>query len=323
MTDPVLTTAIQTLAHTRALKDGSVAPRGFSFAFKEVDPITQAFRRMVRGLEFDVSEMAITTYICAKSHGKPFTALPIFLVRAFHHGAIVIGAGSGIAHPRQLEGGKVGLNRGYTVTTGVWARGIMQDEYGVDLRRINWVLSGDEHVEEFRHGPNVAPMPQGRTLEAMLAAGELDAAIGIASDGPDVRPLIPEAAEHGFDMLARNGHYPINHVVVVRDELIQAHPGLAQNIYDAFEQAKQIYLARLARSAEAAEAAKGDGAELSAADRFNLRVMRTVGGDPLPYGLEPNRAMVDTVVRHAREQGIIDRPFTADELFVPVRTARN
>src|SRR5690606_13781297 len=151
----------------------------------------------VRHRDFDISEMALTTYICAKSHGKRLTALPIFVVRAFHHGAILANAKSGITDPKQLEGGRVGANRGCTVTTGVWARGIMQDEYGVDLGRITWVLSGDEHVEEFRPGPNVISMPQGRTLEDMLAAGELDAAIGIASDNPDIQPLIPDAEEHG------------------------------------------------------------------------------------------------------------------------------
>jgi len=312
MANHKLTTAIQTLGHTQALKDGTVQPRGFEFEFEEVSPIIKAFRRMVRGLEFDISEMALTTYICAKSHGKRFTALPIFVVRAFHHGAILVNAKSGITDPRQLEGGKVGVNRGYTVTTGVWARGIMQDEYGVDLGRITWVLSGDEHVEEFRPGANVASMPQDRTLEAMLAAGELDAAIGIASDHPDLRPLIPDAAERGFRLLAEQGHYPINHTIVVKDELLQAHPGLAQDIYDAFDQAKQLYLARLA---------KGEIDSPTQADRTYQRVMQTLGGDPLPYGLEPNRAMVDTVIRYAREQGIIDRAYTANELFAPVRAS--
>jgi len=309
MADIELTTAIQTLGHTQALKDGTVQPRGFAFRFEEVSPIIKAFRRMVRGLEFDISEMALTTYICAKSHGKRFTALPIFVVRAFHHGAILVNAKSGITDPRQLEGRKVGVNRGYTVTTGVWARGIMQDEFGVDLGRVTWVLSGDEHVEEFRPGSNVVSMPQGQTLEAMLLAGELDAAIGVASDHPDLRPLIPDATERGFKLLAGQGHYPINHTIVVKDELLLAQPGLAQNIYDAFDQAKQLYLARLS---------KGEITSPTKADQTYARVMQTLE-DPLPYGLEPNRAMVETVIRYAREQQIIDRPFTADELFVPVQ----
>ena len=108
-------------------------PKTFEFAFEEVDPIIAAFRRMVRGNEFDICEMAITTYICAKEHGKPMTAMPVFLVRAFHHGAILANTKAGLRTPKDLEGKKVGVNRGYTVTTGVWARGILQDEHGVDL----------------------------------------------------------------------------------------------------------------------------------------------------------------------------------------------
>lgn len=310
MADLLLKTAIQTLGHTQALKDGTVKPQSFAFEFEEVSPIIKAFRRMVRHRDFDISEMALTTYICAKSHGKRLTALPIFVVRAFHHGAILVNAKSGITDPKQLEGGRVGVNRGYTVTTGVWARGIMQDEYGVDLGRITWVLSGDEHVEEFRPGPNVISMPQGRTLEDMLAAGELDAAIGIASDNPDIQPLIPDAEEHGFRLLAENGHYPINHTIVVRDELLEADPGLAQDIYDAFVQSKQRYLQHLAND-QIEKPVK--------ADKTYRRVMQTIHGDPLPYGLDANRAAIESVIRYAREQAIIQRPFRVEELFFPVR----
>src|SRR3954469_14373125 len=119
-----LTTVTRTQGNNAALKDGTVAPDGFEFAFEEVDPLIRAFRRMVRGLEYDVCELAITTYMCAKEHGARFTALPVFLVRGFHHGAMV--AHPGVAPP-DLEGRKVGVNRGYTVTTGVWARGILAE----------------------------------------------------------------------------------------------------------------------------------------------------------------------------------------------------
>ena len=143
MDRPRLKTALVTRGHTQALKDGTVRPRTFDFDFEEVPAIIQAFRRMVRGLEFDISEMAITTYICARAHGKPFTALPIFPMRAFHHGAVVYNTKSGITSPKDLEGKRVGVNRGYTVTTGLWARSILQHQYGVDLNRVTWVLSGD------------------------------------------------------------------------------------------------------------------------------------------------------------------------------------
>src|SRR5687767_2563496 len=148
MSRPQLKTAIATRGHTQALKSGTVKPRTFDFQFEEVPLIIQAFRRMVRGLEFDIAEMAITTYICARAHGKRFTALPVFVMRAFHHGAILYNTKSGVRGPKDLEGKRVGVNRGYTVTTGLWARSILQHQYDVDLKRITWVLSGDEHVVE-------------------------------------------------------------------------------------------------------------------------------------------------------------------------------
>src|SRR6185436_1491339 len=160
-----LKTALATRGHTRALKDGTVRPRTFEFEFEDVPVIIQAFRRMVRGFEFDVSEMAITTYICARAHGKRFTALPIFPMRAFHHGAIVHNTKAGIRGPKDLEGRRVGVNRGYTVTTGLWARSILQHQYGVDLNRVTWVLSGDEHVAEWRPPSNVVSIEAGSTLE--------------------------------------------------------------------------------------------------------------------------------------------------------------
>ncbi len=143
MAGPKLTTVTRTQGNNKALKDGTVTPKTFEFDFVEVDPLIAAFRRMVRGLEFDICEMAITTYICAKAHGKRFTAVPVFLVRAFHHGAILVNTKAGIRTPKDLEGKRVGVNRGYTVTTGVWARSVLQDEHGVDLSKITWVLSGD------------------------------------------------------------------------------------------------------------------------------------------------------------------------------------
>src|SRR5215471_4647187 len=150
MSDLKLKAVSRSQGNNRALKDGSVKPKTFAFDFVEVDPLIDAFRRMVRGLEFDICEMAITTYICAKAHGKRMTAVPVFIVRAFHHGAILVNTKSGITRPKDLEGKRVGVNRGYTVTTGVWARSILQDEHGVDLKKITWVLSGDEHVAEYR-----------------------------------------------------------------------------------------------------------------------------------------------------------------------------
>src|SRR5581483_3755882 len=131
MAGPKLNTVTRTQGNNRAFKEGAVKPKTFEPEIIEVDPIIAAFRRMVRGNEFDICEMAITTYICAREFGKPMTAVAIPLVRAFHHGAILVNAKAGIRSPKELEGKRVGVNRGYTVTTGVWARGVLQDEHGV------------------------------------------------------------------------------------------------------------------------------------------------------------------------------------------------
>lgn len=301
-----LTTALQTLGHTRALKDHSVQPHSFDFVFEEVPAIIQAFRRMVRGVEFDISEMAITTYLCARASGKRFTALPIFLVRAFHHGAIVHNTTLGIRTPKDLEGKKVGVNRGYTVTTGVWARGVLQHDYGVDLSKITWVLSGDEHVAEYQAPGNVLSIEKGKKIEDMLISGEIAAAIGVTVDHPDVKPLILNAKEAGFNALQTTGYYPINHTLVVRDELLEAYPGLAPEIFIVFAEAKRRYVEQLKNN---------QIAEPSMADRTYQRVMEITGADPLPYGIAPNQKMIETVIRYADEQNIISRPFTVDELF--------
>jgi 4,5-dihydroxyphthalate decarboxylase len=302
-----LKTVTRTQGNNRALKDGSVKPRTFAFDFEEVDPLIAAFRRMVRGNEFDICEMAITTYICAKAHGKPMTAVPVFLVRAFHHGATVVNAKSGIRTPKELEGRNVGVNRGYTVTTGVWARSVLQDEHGVDLSKVTWVLSGDEHVAEYRPPANVVPIDKGKTIADMLASGELAAAIGVEANSPDVKPLIPNALEAGLSALRRRGHYPINHTLVIKDELIAKHPDLAADVFEAFTRAKRRYV-------EALEAGKID--KPSEVDEVHRRVME-VTSDPLPYGIAPNRNVIEELIRHALTQGIITKPVMADELFAP------
>src|SRR5215813_8849996 len=191
----MLKTVFRPLGHTEALRDGTVKPRGFQIEYQDIPVLIQAFRRMVRGSEFDVCELAFTTYLCAKAHGKPFTAIPVFPARVFHHGAILHNTKAGIRTPRDLEGKTVGVHRGYTVTTGVWARSILQHEYGVDLKKITWLLSGDEHVEEFVPPANVVAIEKPRNLEDMLASCEIPAAVNIKLDHPNVKSLIPNPVE--------------------------------------------------------------------------------------------------------------------------------
>ena len=299
---PTLKTALAMRGHTEPLKDGTVKPRTFEFDFEDMPVIIKAFRRMVRHLDFDIAEMAMTTYLCARAHGKPFTAIPVFPMRAFHHGAIVCNTKAGVHTPKDLEGRKVGVNRGYTVTTGLWARSILQHEFGVDLGKVTWVLSGDEHVVEYRPPANVVAIEPGRTLEELLASGEIAAAIGVRVESPDVQPLIPNAREAGFEALRRRGLYPINHTVVVKNDLLDARPDLAADMFDAFAEAKRMYVQRLREG------------RVDAPDPVHVKVMEMTG-DPLPYGIEPNRQTLEAIVQYAVEQGILSRPVAIDDLF--------
>ena len=289
------------------VKDGTVVPEGYSLDFEEVPVLVQGFRRMVRELAFDVSEMALTTYLTAREHGVKFTALPIFLVRGFHHNAIVVRRDSGITDPGQLVGKRVGVNRGYTVTTGVWARAIMSNQYGLDLDSVTWVLSGDEHVEAYTPPSNVISAPAGKSLEQLVLDGELEAAIGVKSDSPDIVPLIPNANDVALTALRATGLYPINHLVVIKDEVLEAHPDAAVAVFEAFAESKRQYVADLKAGAIA---------EPDSADRLHLKVLEATGwDDPLPYGIEPNRAVLEDLIEQASKQRILTKTVKVEELF--------
>jgi 4,5-dihydroxyphthalate decarboxylase len=303
-----LTTAIATSGLTAPLKDGSVGASRLNLQYVEIEPIIVAMRRMCRGLEFDICEMAFTTYLCARAAGKPFTAIPVFVTRNFHHWAIFINVKSGIRKPKDLEGRTVAVNRGYTVTTGLWARGMLQDEYGVDLDKIKFVPTDDEHVAEFRAPGNVDYRFRGKSPAELLLAGEADAAIGdIRANSPDIQPLIPDAREAGFAYFRRTGVYPLNHGVVIKDSVLKDNPGLAGELFRAFGEAKAAYLARLM---------SGNG--LNAEDRTNLDLAKVVGGDPFPFGVEENRKALETMARFAVDQHMVPRRFKVDELFAPL-----
>jgi 4,5-dihydroxyphthalate decarboxylase len=297
---PTLTlkVAIGPYGHHQALKDGSLKPQGVEFEQVEVTPIINAFRRMCRGLEFDVSEMAITTYLTAKAYGLPFTAIPVFPVRAFHHGAGVYNTKSGIQKPKDLEGKRAGV-RAYTVTTGVWARGILADEYNLDLSKVNWVLADEEHVEQFhKDAPPNAKYELGANLAKMLEEGQLDAGIGLGrSESPDIKPLIPNAKQAATEWYQKTGIYPINHTVVVKDELLQANPWLAESLFNAWNAAKEAWLSKA--SAEDLATARGG----------------IVEGDPFPYGINKNRKAMETIIRYANEQKILPKQLAVEEVF--------
>ena len=164
-----LTIALGNYGLTKPIKQAGFDLGRLDLKFVEVEQIVPMMRRMCRGLEFDICEMAFTTYVCARAAGLPFTAIPLFVTRNFHHWAIFHNVNSGIRTPKDLEGRKVGVNRGYTVTTGLWARGILQSEYGVDLNKVTWVPTDDEHVLGFEYPPNVDYQPP-RQADAGAAA---------------------------------------------------------------------------------------------------------------------------------------------------------
>mgnify|MGYP001465891957 FL=1 len=305
MAVPALQIVSREQGNNSALKDGSIHPAGFSFAFEEVPVLVHAFRRMVRTLEFDVCEMALTTYLCARDHGVPFSGLPIFLKRAFHHGAILHNIKFGLENPKDLEGQRVGVNRGYTVTAGVWARGVLQDEYDVDLSKITWVLSGDEHVEKYKPPENVLSIESGKTIEELLDSGDLAAAINIESNDPNIQPLISNPLEAGISAFKDRGHYPINHLIVIRDNVIKEHPGVDVAIFNAFAEAKNIYLERLRT---------GEIENPTSVDELHLRMMELMG-DPLPYGIEPNHAVLENLLTNAKAQKILRQPIEIESVF--------
>ena len=303
MTDLVLRTALGNYGHTKPLKDGTVASKTFSMEHIEVSPVVSIFRRMVRGLEFDVAEMALSTYLCARAHGKPFTGIPVFLTRAFYHGGLVFNKRSGITSPKDLEGRKVGL-RSYTLTPGVWTRGILQTEYGVDLEAVTWVLSGDEHVAEFVPPLNVLSSPN-TDLGEMLLSGEIDAAIGAGPvDSHDVQPMFLEPDKADAAWHRKTGIYPISHMVVVKDAQLEANPGLECGLFEAFKNAKAQYIERL-----------HSGDNPSQADQALLKMAEVVGGDPIPYGFQSSLKTLETFIRFNVEQGVIPEKVEPEELF--------
>jgi 4,5-dihydroxyphthalate decarboxylase len=313
-----LSVALGNYPHTAPLRDGSVSvsapklsdsplvkPDMFELDFVEIDgSIIQAFRRMVRGLEFDVSEMAITTYLSALDRGKPLTAIPVFPVRGFPHGALAVNGNAGIATPKDLEGKRVGV-RAYTVTTGVWARAVLADQYGVDLDKITWVIADEEHVQEVVLPDNVESLP-GADLGAMVSSGELAAGIGVTRpDTANVRPLIDDIPAKEREW-ADKGIYPINHTIVIKNEIIDNYRGFAAGLYKAFVEAKRPFSARLAA-----------GGELSDDDKVLANRRELVGPDPVPYGIEANRDTLEAIVAFARNQHILSTDLDVEEMFVP------
>jgi 4,5-dihydroxyphthalate decarboxylase len=262
---------------TKAVKDGSLRSVSMELDFVDYSPTNKGFKPMVREGAFDVSEMAIVTYLMAKSFGKPMVLLPNVVLARFQHAYALYNAKSGTMIPADLNGKRVGI-RSFTTTTGAWLRGILAEDYGVDLDSIDWVTFENAHVAEFKDTTKRAPA--GKQIIQMLVDGELDAVLGEKVEHPDLKPLFPDVTREEKSWFAKHGVTPINHMVVVSEDLSQKHP-------DAVREVSKI----LRESAALAPAAS---------PRFNA---------------DDTRRSLEMIIRYGAQQGLIPHAYAVDELF--------
>jgi 4,5-dihydroxyphthalate decarboxylase len=267
---------------TKALKSGAIKSDLVEFDFVDYSPTNKGFKPMVREAAFDVSEMAIVTYLMAKSFGKPMVLLPNVVVARFQHGYALCNAKQGTLKPADLNGKRVGI-RSFTTTTGAWLRGILANDYGVDLNSIDWVTFEDAHVAEFKDTTKRASA--GKQVIQMLIDGELDAVLGEKSDHPDLKPLFADAAGEEKTWFAKHGVAPINHMVVVKQELSNKHPDVVREVHRLLS-----------------ESANG----VADAPRFNPDEMRR---------------SLEMIIGYTAQQGLIPRAYAVDELFDDVTRA--
>jgi 4,5-dihydroxyphthalate decarboxylase len=262
---------------TAALKNGSIKSDRVTLDFADYSPTHKGFKPMVREQAFDVSEMAIVTYLMAKSFGKPMVLLPSVVMARSQHAFALYNGKLGTLTPADLNNKRIGI-RSFTTTTGAWLRGILANDYGVDLDSIDWVTFEDAHVAEFRD--TTVRAPRGKQIVQMLIDGELDAVLGEKSEHPDLKPLFPNATAEEKSWFAKHGVMPINHMVVVSEELSTRHQDVVREVFWLLQQ-----------SAIAA------GAE-----------------SPL-FGTEELRRSLEMIIRYTAQQELIPREFAVNELF--------
>jgi 4,5-dihydroxyphthalate decarboxylase len=262
---------------TAALKDGSLKSDLVAFDFVDYSPTNKGFKPMIREGAFDVSEMAIVTYLMAKSFDKPMVLLPNVVVARFQHAYAIYNAKLGTLTPRDLNHKRVGI-RSFTTTTGAWLRGILANDYGVDLDSINWVTFEDAHVAEFRD--TTVRAPAGKQIIQMLLDGELDAVLGEKVDHPGLKPMFPDVAVEEKAWFAKHGVLPINHMVVVSSKLSEEQPDAVREV------------ARLLR--ESAGCAPAGSLKFTAAEM---------------------RRSLELIIQYTAQQGLIPRAYAVDEMF--------
>jgi 4,5-dihydroxyphthalate decarboxylase len=267
---------------TAALKSGSIKSDVVAFDFADYSPAHKGFKPMVRDAAFDVSELAIVTFLMAKSFGKPMVLLPNVVVARSQHGYALYNAKHGTLKPADLNGKRVGI-RSFTTTTGAWLRGILANDHGVDLDSIDWVTFEEAHVAEFKDTTKRAPA--GKQVVQMLIDGELDAVLGEKVDHPDLKPLFADVAAEEKTWFEKHKVMPVNHMVVVSQKLSDANPAAVQEIH---------------RLLDASAAAS------PAAPRFNADEMRR---------------SLELIIHYCTQQKLIPRAFTVNELFDDVTRA--
>jgi 4,5-dihydroxyphthalate decarboxylase len=281
-----LSAAFDDYPHTLPLKHGEINSPRVAFAFSDIKPANRFFKPMVRELKFDVSEMAIATYVQAKAYGKPLVLMPATMMGRFQHGTILCNAARPLT-PAELAGKRIGV-RSYSQTTAVWVRGILENDYGVDLDKVRWVTFEDGHVAEYHEPERVERAGADKNLLKMLRAGELDAAIYGADlpNDPTLKSLIPDAEAAAQRWYARHTVVPINHMVVVTEKLAKSNPQTVKEIYRLLLQAK-----------------KAAGLPKAGAIDF------------LPFGLKACRPALQTIITYALQQRLIPRKIEVEDLF--------
>jgi|GEM_PF-52959 len=295
------------------VKDGRFPVEGTDLNFVNIEPILDAYRRMVRNVEFDVCQLTPTTYMIARAMGAPYKALPIFLSRRFHHAGLICRADAEIRSPKDLEGKKVAA-RSYTLTTAVWTRGVLVNEYGLDAGKVTWVVNDEEHIAEFPLPPNVERVARNRSLVQMLADGEVDAAFIARKHLADLKSadqggvlyhdLFDDAATLEAQWYARTGVFPMHALIVVKDRVLNEHPTTVRRLYDAYVRAHDDWLAGL------------DLPENMESTKTYRNLRKIVGSDPLPFGLAANRRSIEALRDYALQQRLLSHPLAIEDMFV-------
>jgi 4,5-dihydroxyphthalate decarboxylase len=304
---------------TAALARGDIRPEGIDLTFLAL-PVEETFFRMTRHREFDAAEMSLSSYLISLDQGAPFVAIPAFVSRAFRHNGIYVGAASGAVDPAGLAGGVVGVAE-YQLTANVWIRGILAERHGLPVTSVRYRTGGlhePGRVAKLAHDPppgvEIEPIPAGATLAGMLADGQIDALytprVPNGFGQGRVRRLFADPRREEERYFAETGVFPVMHVVVLRREVYEQRPWLAQSLYKAFEQARREAAARLAETAAGASLLPWAYAEAE-------RTRDMMGADFWTYGLAGNEDTLATFVRYSFEQGLISREREPAELFAP------